>query len=44
MEVERYVTISYLARISGVKDETIRRYARELLSIIENDPSVEASK
>jgi DeoR/GlpR family transcriptional regulator of sugar metabolism len=35
MERERNVTISYLAKLAGVRGETIRRDVKELRSIIE---------
>jgi len=38
MEEERIVTVSYLAKIAGVKEETVWRDVKELRAIIEQGP------
>jgi hypothetical protein len=38
MRVERRITVDYLAKIAGVKKDTVWRDVRELLSIIEEEP------
>lgn len=38
MKINRFITVSYLAKITGVEEETIWRNVKELLTIIEEEP------
>jgi len=38
MKVDRRITVDYLAKIAGVKKDTVWRDVRELLSIVEQEP------
>jgi hypothetical protein len=38
MERKRFITVSYLAKIAGMKEETVRRNVKELRAILEREP------